>query len=213
MEAAKRHGVDLTLTARSLTLTPEERVKEMEDALQFAENLRNPNNTAMMTKFEDALRALADAGVSFIIVGAYAAYAQGANQLTRDLDICYERTPENLRRLALALSPFHPRLRGVPESTPFIFDARTLAQGMNFTLQTHVGDIDLLGELSGIKQFSELATDAVQLELHGRKIRVASLDAIIRSKKAAGRPKDLLALPELEALRESRTPQKGPEKR
>jgi predicted nucleotidyltransferase len=204
MAAAKAYGVDLTLTVRSLALTPQERVREMESALQFAENLRNPGYGAMITKFEEALRALVDGGVSFIIVGAYAAYAQGANQVTRDLDLCYERTPENLRRLALALAPFHPQLRGVPESAPFVLDERTLAQGMNFTLQTDLGDIDLLGELSGIKQFSELAADADTLELHGRKVRVASVDAIIRSKRAAGRPKDLVTLPELEAIRESR---------
>jgi hypothetical protein len=71
-------------------------------------------------------------------------------------------------------------------------------------LQMDLGDIDLLGELSGIKQFSELAADADTLELHGRKVRVASVDAIIRSKRAAGRPKDLVTLPELEAIRESR---------
>ncbi len=212
IEAAKKFGVDLTLTLRNLTLTPEERVKEMENALQFAENLRVPNSNAMTTNFEAALTALADAGVTFIVVGAYAAYAQGANQITRDLDICYERTPENLRRLALALSPFHPRLRGVPDDTPFVFDTRTLAQGMNLTLQTDLGDIDLLGELSGIKQFSELASDAVLLELHGRKVRVASLDGIIRSKRAAGRPKDLLALPELEAIRESQLRKTSPNK-
>src|SRR5262249_59507081 len=86
--AAKRFGVDLTLIARSLTLTAEERAREMESALQFAENLRNPGNGAMTTKFEEALAAMVKAGVSFIIVGAYAAYAQGANHLTRDLDIC-----------------------------------------------------------------------------------------------------------------------------
>jgi predicted nucleotidyltransferase len=213
IEAAKRYGVDLTLMARSLTLTAEERAREMEGALQFAENLRNPGNGAMTTKFDAALTALVKAGVSFIIVGAYAAYAQGANQLTRDLDICYERTPENLGRLALALSPFHPRLRGLPESTPFIFDERTLAHGTNFALETDIGDIDLLGELSGIKDFSELARDAIQLELHGCEVRIASLDAIIRSKKAAGRPKDLVALPELEAIRESQMAKKDKKKR
>jgi len=203
--AAKEFGIDLSLTLRSLTLTPEERVEEMESAVRFAENLRNPDNGAMITKFEEALRALSNAGVNFIIVGAYAAYAQGANQLTRDLDVCYERTPENVRRVALALAPFHPRLRGAPESASFVLDERTLAHGMNFTLETDLGEIDLLGELSGIKGFSELATDAVQLELHGCRVRVASIDAIIRSKKAAGRPKDLAVLPELEAIRESRS--------
>ncbi len=59
-----------------------------------------------------------------------------------------------------------------------------------------------LGELSGIGQFPALARDAVSIELYGLRIRVASLDALIRSKRAAGRSKDLTALPELEALKE-----------
>lgn len=166
----------------------------------------------MMTNFEAALNALADAGVNFVIVGAYAAYAHGANQLTRDLDICYERTPENIKRLAAALSPLHPRLRGVSENVSFTLDARTLTQRMNFTLQTDLGEIDLLGELSGVGQFPELARDAVSVRLHGGLVRVASLDALIRSKKAAGRPKDLSSLPELEAIRESRIAQKNKKK-
>ena len=84
---------------------------------------------------------------------------------------------------------------------------------MNFTFQTDFGDIDLLGELSGVGQFRELDVDAVSLELYGMQVRVASLDALIRSKQAAGRPKDLLSLPELEAIRELRLAMKDQKKR
>jgi hypothetical protein len=213
IEAAKKYGVDLSLLVRSLTLTPDERVREAEDALLFAESLRATTDLPMITNFEAALRVLVDAEVNFIIVGAYAAYAHGANQLTRDLDLCYERTADNMKRLALALAPLHPRLRGAPEGIPFVLDERTLATGMNFTLQTDLGDIDLLGELSGVGQFSGLASDAVAVDLHGRRVRIASLDAIIRSKKAAGRPKDLIALPELEAIRRARLGQTESKKR
>lgn len=154
--------------------------------------------------FEAALKSLTSAKVNFIVVGAYAGVVQGVVLVTRDLDICYERTPENMRRLATALAPYHPSLRGAPPGLPFTLDERTLAQGMNFTFQTDFGDIDLLGELSGVGQFRDLDNDAVDLEVYGMHVRVASLDALIRSKRAAGRPKDLLALPELEAIRESR---------
>jgi hypothetical protein len=154
-----------------------------------------------VTNFEAALKVLADGGVNFVVVGAYAAVAQGFSQLTRDLDICYERTPQNMKRLAAALAPHHPRLRGAPEGLPFLLDHLTLSQGMNFTLQTDLGDIDLLGELSGLGQFPEVARDAVLTPLFGGFYRMASLDAIIRSKRAAGRGKDLNALPELEALK------------
>jgi hypothetical protein len=212
IEAAKRFGVDLTLLLRNLTLTPDQRMKEMENAVRFAENLRT-GSSDMMTNFEAALHALDEASVNFIIVGAYAAYAHGSNQLTRDLDICYERTADNIKRLVRALAPLHPRLRGAPENISFVFDDRTLSQGMNFTLQTDLGDIDLFGELSGIGSFSELAQDAVSVNLHGKSFKVASLDAIIRSKKAAARPKDLLALKELEAIRESGFSKPGQKKK
>jgi hypothetical protein len=155
--------------------------------------------------FEAALKSLTAAQVNFIVVGAYAGVVQGVVQVTRDLDICYERTPENMQRLVTALAPFHPALRGAPPEVPFIFDARSLAQGMNFTFQADFGDIDLLGELSGIGRFSDLARDTVSIELFGMPIRVASLDALIRSKRAAGRPKDLLVLPELEAVKRMRS--------
>jgi hypothetical protein len=166
-----------------------------------------------MTNFREAVAVLSRAGVSFIVVGAYAGILQGSAQVTQDIDICYERSPENMKRLAAALTPYHPNLRGAPPGLPFNLDQRTLAQGMNFTFQTDFGDIDLLGELSGVGQFPELVGDAVLIDLHGTQVRVASLDALIRSKRAAGRPKDLLALPELEALREFQSARKNPAKR
>src|SRR5258708_10246303 len=151
--------------------------------------------------FEAALGALETAGVKFVIVGAYAAVVQGAGLATQDLDLCYERSPKNLKALASVLNDMHARLRGAPEGLPFLLDERTLAQGMNFTFETDFGDLDLLGELSGVGQYADLTRDAVILEIAGRSYQAASLDAIIRSKRAAGRPKDLNALPELEAIR------------
>lgn len=159
-----------------------------------------------MTNFAAALKVLADAGVNFVVVGGYAAMLQGSTYLTQDLDICYERTPENMKRLAAALKPLHPRLRGAPDGIRFGLDERKLSQGMNFTLQTDLVDIDLRGELSGIGQYAEAACDAVSVKLHGFTCRVASLDSLIRSKRATARPKDLYLLPELEALKALQPP-------
>jgi len=126
----------------------------------------------------------------------------GSAIVTQDLDICYERTPENMERLASALRPYNPRLRGAPDDLPFLFDAQTLSKGMNFTLRTGLGDIDLLGHLTGLGEYPSVARDAVSMPLFGGEYRVLSLDSLIRAKKAAGRAKDLNALPELEALQE-----------
>jgi hypothetical protein len=106
-----------------------------------------------VTNFEAVLTALAKANVTFVVVGGYAAMLLGSALVTQDLDICYERTPENMERLVSALRPYHPRLRGAPESLPFLFDVQTLSNGMNFTLATDLGDIDLLGHLSGLGEF------------------------------------------------------------
>ena len=155
-----------------------------------------------MTSIRSALQALREARVEFVVIGAVAAVARGSSSSTQDLDICYERSPKNLARLAAALQPHHPRLRDAPGGAKFVLDAKTLAGGMNFTLTADFGDLDLMGEVAGVGQYPEASAGASVLDLLGHKCAVASLDVLIQSKRAAGRPKDLLMLPELEALRE-----------
>jgi hypothetical protein len=118
-----------------------------------------------MIDFEAALEALTGAGARFIIVGGAAATAHGAARLTQDLDLVYARAPDNLDRLVAALAPHQPYLRGAPAGLPFRFDHRTLARGLNFTLTTSLGDIDLLGEIVGGGTFESLAPHAITLEL------------------------------------------------
>ena len=101
-----------------------------------------------------------------------------------------------------ALRPYHPRLRGVPEGLPFLVEVETLSNRMNFTLATDLGDLDLLGHLSGLGEFPAVALDAISMPLFGGEYRVASLDSLYPFEKAAGRSKDLNVLPELEALKE-----------
>jgi predicted nucleotidyltransferase len=155
-----------------------------------------------MNVFHRTLGALADAGVSFIIIGGVAATAHGSARVTFDLDICYERSRANLERLSEALRPYNPRLRGAPGDLPFSFDVPTIQHGMNFTLTTDLGDIDVLGEVAGIGQYTQALALSVKMDLLGRSYRVLCLEGLIRSKQAAARGKDFEALSELEALRE-----------
>lgn len=69
--------------------------------------------------------------------------------LTYDLDVLYRRTPQNITRLKSTLAPILPYLRGAPEGLPFQLDAATISRGLNFTLRTSLGDLDLLGEIAG----------------------------------------------------------------
>lgn len=152
-----------------------------------------------MTRFRALLRRLSDAKVDFVVVGGLAVASHGHIRSTRDVDVCYARTPENLRRLVDALVPIHPRLRGAPPELPlFLWDERTLRNGLNFTLVTDEGELDLLGEVTGLGGYEDFAPRAAELEVHGSKVKVLSLEDLIRSKAAAGRVKDLV---DLEALR------------
>ncbi|HET9282254.1 MAG TPA: hypothetical protein VFR24_09865 [Candidatus Angelobacter sp.] len=154
-----------------------------------------------MSGIEQLLKALIDNEAKFIVVGAYAGIMQGATSRTDDLDICYERTPDNYKRIVRALAPFKPRLRGVPENLNAPFDERSLAQVTNCTLATDVGNLDLLGELSGVGGYKQILGDAELINTGRVTCKAASLDTIIRSKEAADRPKDRAALPELRALK------------
>jgi predicted nucleotidyltransferase len=156
-----------------------------------------------MTNLQTILPLLAQAGVEFVIIGGVAATIHGSSHVTNDLDICYARSRLNLTRLANALAPFHPRLRGAPAELPFIWDAETLRHGLNFTLVTDLGDLDLLGEVTGIGTFEPVRAASIIVKLFGVKCAVLSLDGLIVAKRAAGRLKDQLILPELEALREA----------
>lgn len=156
-----------------------------------------------MIDFPALLRALHDHGVRFIIVGGAAATAHGSARLTQDLDIVYERSPDNLRRLVAALAPQQPYLRGAPPGLPFLFDEATLQRGLNFTLTSKLGDVDLLGEIVGGGGYRELEPHTIELELFGVRCLCLGLDKLIEVKRAAGRPKDLDALAELIAIRES----------
>ena len=104
-----------------------------------------------MTDFRRLLDALVAGQVEFVIVGGLASTAHGSARLTQDIDIVYSRTPTNLERLIAALAPYRPYLRDAPQGLPFLWDAATLQRGLNFTLTTLIGDIDLLGEIAGAR--------------------------------------------------------------
>ena len=154
-----------------------------------------------MTDFRALLEALARAGVRFILVRGAAATAHGSARLTQDLDVVYDRSPENLRRLVTALASLDPYLRGAPPGLPFAWDEATLRHGLNFTLTTKLGDLDLLGEIVGGGGYAELIPHTVELQLFGSATSVLDLDKLIDVKRAAGRPKDLEAIAELEIIR------------
>lgn len=154
-----------------------------------------------MTDYRKALDTLRGGGVSFIVIGGVAAAAHGSTQLTNDLDVVYARSADNIRRLAAALALHSPYLRGIPAGLPFKFNTATIKLGLNFTLDTDFGPLDLLGEATGGGNYDALLPHVVTLDLYGGPCLCVDLPTLIRLKRAAGRPKDILALAELEAIR------------
>jgi hypothetical protein len=157
-----------------------------------------------MIDLQKTLDALRDAQVEFVLIGGAAMAAHGSTQVTQDLDLCYERSAENIRRLVRALEPYHPRLRGSPPDIPFHFDAETIRDGLNFTLATDIGDLDIWGEVAGLGPYQAVKASSETLQVFGRDCRILSLAGLIKSKRAAGRPRDLASIRELEALSELR---------
>lgn len=151
-------------------------------------------------KLEEVLRVLYDEDVDVVLIGGGAMQLQGSAYTTEDLDFCYARTKPNIAKLARALAPYHPRLRGAPEGLPFHFDAATIERGSNFTLETDLGALDFLGQVAGFADYEAIKSTSDLIPILGMKCHVLSLPGLIRAKEAAGRKKDLEAVIELKGL-------------
>jgi hypothetical protein len=157
-----------------------------------------------MMELRRLLHLLARHRVQFIIVGGVAASLHGSARSTQDLDVVYARSTENHRRLVAALRGHRPYLRGAPPGLPFLWDEETIRRGLNFTLETDLGDLDLLGEIAGGGGYADLRPHSIQFEAFGLRLLCLDLDTLIRVKQAAGRVRDLEAVAELRIVRQER---------
>lgn len=148
--------------------------------------------------------ALADHEVDYVLVGGLAAVLHGSPAMTNDADIVPRRDPENLGRLSGALGSLEARLRVAEAPDGVAFDAHPslLASMTMLHLTTRCGDLDLAFAPAGLDDYEALVANSVTFELADCRVRVASLADIIRSKTAAGRPKDHAVLPILHRLAE-----------
>jgi hypothetical protein len=210
-------GVDLTMLRRNLERTVEERWENNRRALELGNVLRaakaaqlgrgaDTDRRSIMVDAVGIVRHLIAHRVEFVVIGGQAMRVQGATYITEDLDVCYRRTPQNIAALVAAFAPLHPYMRGAPPGLPFTFDVPTVQAGLNFTLITDLGEVDVLGEVSGLGNYDRVYAQSEAVAAFGDKVRVLTLDGLITAKKAAGRNKDrahILELEELKKLREA----------
>ena len=155
-----------------------------------------------------ALGVLLEHEVRFVVIGGFAGRLWGSPTMTNDIDICYDRAPGNLERLARALHELNATLRGVDDDVPFQLDPVTLERRENFTFMTRLGPLDAIGLPAGVNGFDELLANAARVDLgDGVVVLVCDLEDLIRMKRAAGRPKDRIEVEILTAVREERDSQ------
>jgi predicted nucleotidyltransferase len=145
---------------------------------------------------------LVRAKVDFVLIGGMAAILHGSARVTFDVDLVYSRAHENIERLAAALAPHRPYLRDAPPNLPFAWNAKTIRHGLNFTLTTALGDLDLFGEVTDAETYSDLLPHSLELEAFSVRFKCIDLPTLIRIKEAAGRSKDREAVAELRVLLE-----------
>ena len=157
---------------------------------------------AVSPDLERLLPILARAGADFIVIGGVAATIHGSARATYDVDLLYSRNEENIQRLVNSLALHKPYLREAPLGLPFAWDAKTIRNGLNFTLTTTLGDIDLLGEVAGGETYTDLLPHSFDVDAFGVRFKCLDLPTLIRIKEAADRPKDREAIAELRVLLE-----------
>lgn len=162
---------------------------------------------------EEILRALEGHGVRYVLIGGLAAAAHGSPHLTVDLDICPDRSPGNIERLAAALRELGARVRvpGGRSGRKIPLEPDLLALGDPWNFVTTGGELDVCFVPSGTGGYGDLARSATVIEVRGIRVPTASLADVIRSKEAADRPKDRAVIDTLrELLAATRRPRRPP---
>ena len=156
-----------------------------------------------MIDIKKAIVTLAGKDVDFVIVGGVALGLHSAAYITYDIDVCFSRTRENVQKIVDALREFSPRLRGFPKNLPFSWEVATLSPATLFTLDTTIGDFDLLGEIDGIGSYPDVLAVSEKWNIYGYDVNVLSIEGLIKAKERARREKDEPGLKILYALREA----------
>lgn len=148
--------------------------------------------------YKEMLSCLAEEGVKFLLVGAYALAAHGYPRATMDIDLWVMPSSENAEAVIRALqrfgAPLHDLTLGDLQKDDTVFQIGVAPRR-----------IDIITGASGL-QFHEAFQNSVCIEIEGHQVRIPSLDDLIRNKKASGRTKDLADAEALETMISSQRP-------
>ncbi|MBI2339043.1 MAG: nucleotidyltransferase [Deltaproteobacteria bacterium] len=155
-----------------------------------------------MDNLNRLLKTLTDGEIDFVLIGGFAALLFGSSQVTKDIDVCVSLTPEHIDQLRKCLAPLHPKHRMTQKKLSFLEFPEDLRGLKNLYVQTDLGILDILGEVTNVGSFEEIKKRAAEISLYGKKVKVIAVDDLIKAKELLGRPKDLATVLELKVIRE-----------
>lgn len=145
---------------------------------------------ALSKDFKEFIASLNGRSVQYLIIGGYAVAFHGHPRYTKDINIWIERSEENINRLLNAIDDFGFSSLGL-KNEDFSHPEMIVQIGVP------PNRIDILSDLEGLK-FSDAFRNKKEIIKDGIKIAVIGLDDLRTSKKAAGRPRDLADLADLQ---------------
>lgn len=162
-----------------------------------------------MELLTEILKRLHDAKVEFSLIGGLASRHYGVTLVTENVDICARFTPENLRRIESAFKDFHPRHRLAANKLPLELTDELCESLKNMYLQTDLGILDCLSQVAGVGDFDAVLRQSELKEFPFGRCYLLKIDALIQAKQAAGRRQDLIAVAQLQAIKEKNEQQKN----
>jgi hypothetical protein len=154
------------------------------------------------------LLRLKEHDVRFVIIGGFCGIMHGVSLVTRDLDICCDFSPENLRKLESAVAGLHPFHRLAANRLPLELTDELISRLKNLYLQTDLGILDCLGEVTGIGSYEQVVKRSMTYNMSYGEFHILSIEGLIAAKEAAGRERDLVAVRQLRAIQERKSQQK-----
>ena len=129
-------------------------------------------------------------GVKFVLVGGFAGVVHGCTYVTQDIDICCNFSADNLLALQKALKVLHPVHRMTPKRPKLKLTVESCTQFKNLYLDTDIGQVDCLASIQGLGDYEDVENLSEIRDLGGgMRIRVLTIDSLIKARKAMDRPR------------------------